>query len=192
MRNFFLVTLLMLLSLVCSAQTSIKKCDVGTVASYANTTCAQTTKNGDVVVFSFPKLEDFYFSYGTRLIAPEDIHILLDPQGPNTLLIQSRYFSVGPTELSITVLKFHVSNTNAMDVWNHYCSVDGDARVRGSQTILGEDSVLADCYAGTYNSPQDKTSFPLGSYDAQIAIRLEGGESGHASIGSVGAHFTVR
>jgi hypothetical protein len=187
----YLVMLFVLLTALCSFG-QLPTCPVGTMASYAGTTCQQ-----DGVVFAFPA--DTYSVAGPFDVDPADVTVRLDPNGPHTLLIGSPAWHVGPGQLLVTVIRVKVTGADAVNAWAHRCFATLDGEVDASQFVFpgnGFEPVeaTATCTAGTDSAPQAGALYPdsTNTVSTRIIVRLYGGLKGSAQLGSIGVHFIER
>ena len=159
-------------------------CPDGTAASYAGTSC---THPGPSVTYEFPP--DFFSSEGSVVVRPEEVKIIQDRAGPNTLLISSPKFTLDREGLVIVKMKIK-ANSNAYSGFLNPPEVSGQAAIEASVTIATDPPTVV-------KSTPDNTHFyspvyPYALYDSELVIKIRvGAGGGRATFKSYGTHYGV-
>jgi hypothetical protein len=180
-------TLLFIVASVITVRAQAPPCHAGTVASYAGTSC---TTGG--VVYTFPE-DDYSFSgSGIEPIPASAVRILMDPNGPRTLLFASPKWSLNKPHQSFSIdIKFQVTGATITGGWQHNAEVTGDGKVSESTTVEGNPRAVSYSFRtasdGVDRAPAAR--FPDGTQDAVVNISASTGENGSAYLRSYGTHF---
>jgi hypothetical protein len=187
MKKLSIVTTLLLVAASVNRAAQAPPCRAGTVASYAGTSC---TTGG--VVYTFPE-DDYSFSgSGIEPIPASAVRILMDPNGPRTLLFASPKWSLHKPHQSFSIdIKFQVTGATITGGWQHNAEVTGDGKVSESTTVEGNPRAVSYSFRtasdGVDRAPAAR--FPDGTQDAVVNISASTGEDGSAYLRSYGTHF---
>ena len=194
---------------------SIPVCGVGTVASYIGTTCSQPPTVFHWTSYSCTSTPS---SICDRL-GPNgsEIHVRLDPNGPNTLLVGgTRAWDVKAGQSVNILIRGSVYNANVNLTWPHFYPDEraqtGDGSEENITTVecgencvsnqgvsayrCGPDSPDINCNNQPKIRPYMRTGVakfhltgPDSPYPFSVEIKLDGGTSGSATLRSLGLHI---
>lgn len=162
-------------------------CPKGTAASYAG----QSYWLGDPsIVLAFP--QTWYTCLGDVELTPDQVLILLDPKGPNTLLISTngRWNLDQPQKHVKLYFDFTVTGSTVSQGWQHGATITADATVMCA-TIVGANPPLR---SNSYLTPQGKKEqgdpirYDLGSQSVEVVIELQS-NGGSCRLATYGLHF---
>jgi hypothetical protein len=196
-------------------QSSVPACDTGTVADYIGTTCTQPPTVFHWISYSCTSTPSSICDrLGTN---GKEIHVRLDPNGPNTLLVGgTRLWDVTAGQSVDIVISGSVYNANLNLTWPHFyagqraqtrdgseenittveCGGNCISRDGVSSYLCAADSPDANCadqhdeaaYWATGDAKFRLTG-PDSPYPFTVEIKLNGGTSGTASLRSLGLHI---
>jgi|SRR5579872_116050 len=223
--KFALLTLFAFALLVCPIKraqagppqedASVPVCGVGTVASYMGTTCSQPPTVFHWISYSCSSIPASI----CEALGPNgsNIHVRLDPNGPNTLLVGgTRAWDVKAGQSVNIVIHGSVYNANVNLTWPHFYPGEraqtGDGTEENITTVecggncisaegvssylCGADSPDMNCNDQPKIAPYFRTGvakFRLSGadnpYPFSVEIKLNGGRSGTATLRSLGLHI---
>ena len=187
MRTSSFITLLFALAIANTLRAEVPPCHAGTVASYAGTSC---TTGG--VVYTFPQDDYTFAGSGVDPIPASAVRILMDPQGPRTLLIGSpRWFLNKPHQSFSINIKFQVTGATITGGWQHNAEVTGDGKVSESTTVDGNPKAVSYSFR-TASDGVDRAPaahFPDGTQNVVVNISASTGDNGTAYLRTYGTHF---
>lgn len=194
---------------------SIPVCGVGTIAGYIGTTCSQPPTVFHWTSYSCTSTPS---SICERLGRNgSEIHVRLDPNGPNTLLVGgTRAWDVQAGQRVNIVIRGSVYNANVNLTWPHFYPGEraqtGDGSEENITTVeCGENCVAREgvsAYRCASDSPdmncnnqpkiapyihtgvaKFRPAGPDAPYPFTVEIKLDGGTSGSATLRSLGLHI---
>jgi len=194
---------------------SIPVCDKGTVASYIGTSCSQPPAVFHWISYSCTSTPSSICDrIGTN---GKEIHVRLDPNGPNTLLVGSTHlWDVTAGQSVDIVIRGSVYNANLNLTWPHFYpgqpTQTGDGTEENITTVeCGENCISGNgvssylCAAGSadmncLDQAKEKPYWASGvakfrltgpdsPYPFSIEVKLNGGTNGTATLRSLGIHL---
>lgn len=223
--RFALMTLFAVGMLICAPKSveaspfadasSIPVCGVGTIASYIGTTCSQPPTVFHWLSYSCTSTPS---SICSRLgNNGSEIHVRLDPNGPNTLLVGGTHlWDVTAGQSVDIVIRGSVYSANVNLTWPHFYpgqptqtkdgSEENITTVECGENCISHNGVSAyKCVSASadmncVDQPKIRPYFQTGvakfkltgpesPYPFNVEIKLNGGTSGSATLRSLGLHI---
>lgn len=194
---------------------SVPVCGVGTIAGYIGNTCSQPPTVFHWISYSCTSTPA---SICQRLgNNGREIHVRLDPNGPNTLLVGGTHlWDVSAGQSVDIMIRGSVYNANVNLTWPHFYpdqrTQTGDGSEENITTVECGENCVANNGVSSYlcagnspemncaNQPKIRPYFRTGvakfrpagpdsPYPFTIEIKLNGGTSGTATLRSLGIHI---
>lgn len=162
-------------------------CPKGTAASYAG----QSYWLGNPsLVLTFPK--NWYTCMGDVELPPDQVLMLLDPKGPNTLLLSTngKWNLEQPQKHVKLYFDFTVSGSTVSQGWQHGATITADATVMCGTVVYTDPAVRSNSYLTPQGAKEqgDPIRYGLEEHQVEAVIELTS-NTGSCRLATYGLHF---
>lgn len=162
-------------------------CPKGTAESYAGNSYWLADPS---IILTFPA--DWYACTGDIEIPPDQVLILLDPKGPNTLLLSTNgQWDLDQPDQHVELhFNFTISGSMVTSGWLHGAAITEDATIQAATIVYADPTVRSNSYL-TPQARVDSGSgakYDVGEHRAEAVIELTSNR-GICSLKTYGLHF---